>query len=145
MSYAQTADRAFVVLFARARRKLAAEPIDVVWQRACFASYELLVAPSAAVAGIAMAIIKVAGGFDKPLNETITTAFITAVCAVVWWTTTKMDRRFRKFLHSPPAVAVVESNEDRIFMLKIRVLGVFSFGAVIIIAVALNELGRAHI
>jgi hypothetical protein len=118
-------DRVFAATFARWRRKLGESNLESAWRRASNSISGLILLPTAAIV-IPVALFVAAmmhtsySGVEK---RTIQVAGV-----VIWFSVSfLLDRRFRKFLISPPRLEFEEPFVDKRLLMKFRVACVASF------------------
>jgi hypothetical protein len=118
-------DKVFEAMFARWRRKLGDSNLESAWRRTSNSISGLILFPTAAIV-IPVALVLAAimhAGYSGP--EKIT---IQILGVVIWFSVSfLLDRRFRKFLISPPRLESKESFIDKRLLMKFRVACIASF------------------
>jgi hypothetical protein len=112
-------DRVFEVTFARWRRKLGDSNLESAWRRASNSISGLILFPTAAIV-IPLSLFVMAmmqRGYSPAVKRTIQ-----IVGVLVWFFVSfLLDRRFRKFLISPPRLDSEESLVDKRLIMRFRV------------------------
>ena len=120
-------DRIFEATFARWRRKLGDSNLESAWRRASNSISGLMLFPTAAIV-IPLALFVMAmmqRGYSPAVKGTIQVAGV-----LVWFLVSfLLDRRFRKFLISPPRLDSQESLVDKRLIMRFRVICIGSFVA----------------
>jgi len=111
-------DRVFEVTFARWRRKLGDSNLESAWRRASNSFSSLILFPTAAIV-LPLALFGMAmmhRGYSPAVKRTIQ-----MVGVLVWFLVSFLfDRRFRKFLVSPPRLDSQESFVDKRLLMRFR-------------------------
>jgi hypothetical protein len=118
-------DKVFEATFARWRRKLGDSNMESAWRRASNSISGLILFPTAAIV-IPVALFVAAmthTGYSAEEKRTIQ-----IIGVVIWFSVSfLLDRRFRKFLISPPRLESEESFIDKRLLMKFRVACIASF------------------
>lgn len=122
-----TMDRVFVVIFARYRRKLGDAEIDAAWRIASNRVTSFIVLPIAALVVVTTLLLYWFEGIqssisqhDKSLTQVV--AVLVGLVLIIF-----LEKRFKKYLLSPPVLAVKESIEDGMLVVKFRIISVGIF------------------
>jgi hypothetical protein len=120
-------DRVFEVTFARWRRKLGDSNLESAWRRASNSISEFILFPTAAIViPLSLFVAAMMPRSDWPAEKRT----IQIVGVMVWFVMSLLlERRFRKFLISPPRLDSEESLVDKRLIVRFRVTCIGSFVA----------------
>lgn len=132
-------DRVFLIVFARYRRQIGDSNIASAWQRACYKvagyiSWPLAVTTLVSVV-VAYALIRTGSPADHKRFGQIAAVVVWLVVVVL------LNRRFRKYLSDPPALASEESRTEKQLVLRFRVLSFGVFALTCLIGFVLHRAG----
>lgn len=132
-------DRVFELIFARFRRNLGDKQIEFAWRRATNTVSGFLVLPIAAAMLVMVTGVYALTGYGTPVDHGRYRQISGVV--VVLLTFVFLNRRFKKYLYSPPMLTQRESREERLYVFWFRAVAVAIFVLVCVIGFALRKAG----
>jgi len=134
-------DKVFLVVFARYRRKVGDSDVSAAWRGASNKVTGFLVLPVAAFMVLIALTFYWIRGIEAPIDQH--DKFVTQVGAVVIGLAiiALLERRFKKYLLSPPALTSEESRDERMLVIWFRAIAISSFVLVCLIGVFWRKAG----
>lgn len=110
------ADRAFLIFFSRYRRENGDRSIEAARRKASNRISAFLLLPSVGLVGVVALLAYVLTGVSPPLGSTNKLIVQAGAVFLGLYVIANLERRFRRFLVSPPHLPKVESQEDKRFI-----------------------------
>lgn len=138
----QAIDRVFLVEFARSRRKLGRSELVSAWRAASYKVNSYLGLPFIA-AGVLTALTahSLVMGFTTPISRRETLLLQAAGAAAFVLLCFYMDRRFKKHVSVPPALAPTESQEEKQLIFRFRAIAIGSIAVACLAAFLFHKAG----
>jgi FtsH-binding integral membrane protein len=132
-------DRVFQVLFARMRRRLGDSNLEWAWRRASNKMAGYLAVPVGAATAVLVVVVYAVSSEGTRIEHRHWVQFIAMITGIV--AIVLLNRRFRKHLSSPPALAFRESNADTRLIFWFRTISLGSFALTCVIGLLLHRAG----